>query len=79
MGCCGNQRRAWRAEPPRTQGPVANPPRPVYFRYVGNASLTVTGPVTGNTYIFSGAGSATAIDPRDAPSLASVPRLSRIR
>jgi len=85
MSCCGKKRRTWQAEPPKpphiqTRAPEQppNPSRAVYFRYVGSTSLTVVGPVTRQVYTFPGSGSASATDPRDAPSIATVPNLVHI-
>jgi hypothetical protein len=78
MSCCGKKRTAhWRGDSPQTPA-IQISPRAVYFRYVGTASLTVVGRVTGRVYKFSGSGSAAATDPRDAPSLAAVPHLVQV-
>lgn len=78
MSCCGKKRTTWQVSPPQRPPVQPGPPRAVYFRYVGSASLTVVGSVTGRVYRFSGSGSAAATDPRDAPSIAGVPRLVRV-
>jgi len=39
--------------------------------------MNVLGPVTRNQYRFPGPGARVAVDPRDAPSIASVPNLRR--
>jgi hypothetical protein len=79
MSCCGKKRTAhWRGDPPQAPAVQQMSPRAVYFRYVGTASLTVVGPVTGRVYKFSGSGSAAATDPRDAPSIAAVPHLVQV-
>ncbi|MCC6860525.1 MAG: hypothetical protein IT158_18305 [Bryobacterales bacterium] len=41
-------------------------------------ALTVFGPVSGRRYRFAGQGARLAIDPRDRPSLAAVPRLREV-
>ena len=92
MACCGQGRRQIRAEArPALTG--ARGPRPrltmeraepavqhpgSYFEYVGPTGLTVRGPVTGRRYRFAGHGAVAAVDARDAPSLAAVPRLRRL-
>jgi hypothetical protein len=50
----------------------------IYFEYTGNAALTVFGPISGRRYRFAGHGARLAIDPRDRPSLAAVPRLRQV-
>lgn len=50
-----------------------------YFEYTGNNALTVQGPITGKRYRFSGPGARVGIDNRDAPSVAGVPNLKRVR
>ncbi|MFL6192972.1 MAG: hypothetical protein ACJ75H_02280 [Thermoanaerobaculia bacterium] len=50
----------------------------IRFEYVGTTGLTVQGPVTGKRYRFDNPGAQSLIDPRDAPSMASVPQLRRI-
>lgn len=37
--------------------------------YEGGPRATVTGPVTGNSYLFSGLARVAYIDPRDAPAI----------
>jgi hypothetical protein len=93
MSCCGKKRMEMRETPPvealistpPNQEAVARPvqPRPaadasVYFKYTGYRGLTVLGLISGNTYLFAGSGSVVATDPRDALSLAAVPKLERI-
>jgi hypothetical protein len=69
MSCCGGRRAA--ASAPFTTGSW------VEFRYVGSRSMTVFGPVTRHHYRFAGPGARVAVDPRDARSLAGVPKLRR--
>ena len=78
MSCCGKQRANWRGELPRI--PRAQPvtPHVVYFRYLGNQPVTVVGSATGITYRFSSVGATAAVDPQDAPSLASVPLMAQV-
>jgi hypothetical protein len=78
MSCCGKQRANWRGELPRIPRAHSVAPRAVYFRYVGNQTITVVGSATGRTYRFSGAGATTAVDPKDAPSIASVPLMTQV-
>lgn len=88
MACCGKKREHWlsatRNEMPGgvPQGPPplgSATPRAVHFKYLGSTGLTVVGPVSGQTYRFSGPGAVAAVDPRDAPSVAAVPRLVRVQ
>jgi hypothetical protein len=53
-------------------------PQAVHFKYLGASAITVIGPVSGRAYRFFGAGARAAVDPRDAPSLATVPHLVQI-
>jgi len=78
MSCCGKQRANWRGESPRI--PRAQPvtPHVVYFRYLGNQTMTVVGSATGRTYSFSGVGATAAVDPKDAPFIASVPLMAQV-
>lgn len=81
--CCGGKRRALETRPP-----IATPERaprgieaasPVLFEYVGTTGLTGTGPFTGRRYRFDGPGARVEVDARDAPSMAGVPNLRRVR
>lgn len=63
------------AAPVRAAAPPARP----WFRYTGPSSLRVVGPRTGRVYVFGYHGEELAVDPRDAPFLAAVPRLVRTR
>ena len=49
-----------------------------FFEYTGNTGLTVEGPLSGKYYRFNGPGAIIEVDPRDARSLAAVPKLRRI-
>jgi hypothetical protein len=57
------------------------PPTPTiqYFEYTGTTALTAIGNVTGQRYRFPAAGVAVAVDSRDAPSMAGVPNVRRIK
>jgi hypothetical protein len=65
MGCCGQ---------PLTTG-LAITRREIdqglrcELEYTGGRTVTVTGPVTGAAYRFSGLHRAVAVDPRDAPAI----------
>jgi hypothetical protein len=52
---------------------------PVIFEYVGTTQLTVLGPVTQKLYRFDGPRARIAVDSRDVPSVAAVPKLRRVR
>ena len=78
MSCCGKQRANWRGELPRIPRAPSVTPHVVYFRYLGNQTITVVGSATGITYSFSGVGASAAVDPKDAPSLASVPLMAQV-
>ena len=79
MSCCGRQREQFLAT---RQAPLQASDRqrqPAFrFEYVGTTGLTVTGPLTGKRYRFDGYGSRVVIDPRDVPSMATVPHLRRV-
>lgn len=84
MSCCGGKRRQLQTSPsieplPETPVPTAALRTPVTFEYVGQTGLTATGPYTGRRYRFDGPGARVEVDERDAPSLAAVPRLRRVR
>jgi len=49
----------------------------VAFEYVGETSLTVSGPVTGARYRFPAPGSRLDVDARDAAYVGAVPSLRR--
>jgi hypothetical protein len=57
--------------------PRADQSRQASFRYTGATALTVVGPITGRRYRFIAPGAVLEVDSRDAPSLATVPHLSR--
>jgi hypothetical protein len=91
MPCCGKGRIARparrntisTAQPPASTSPVRTQPTrrfsaPVLFQYTGRSGMTVFGPITGLRYRFTAPGSIVAIDARDAPSVAGVPRLQQI-
>ena len=68
MSCCGQMRSRASAAPPRvaTIGPNVGQSRgDVPLRYRDRARILVRGPVTGRSYIFSGA-QPTLVAPRDA-------------
>jgi hypothetical protein len=90
MGCCGNGRVARQINypAPRPAESILVPPTParqalhpvntVLFQYIGKSGMTVFGPITGRRYRFGQPGVIVSIDPRDAPSVDSVPHLQRI-
>jgi hypothetical protein len=80
MACCGQRRGAIAAG-----GTSAAPKRPqpkskvVLFEYTGPAAMTVAGPMSGARYHFESPGAKVQIDMRDAPSMAALPNLRRLR
>jgi hypothetical protein len=69
------------AAPVSRSSPAPSPRRalePVLFKYTGHSGMTVFGPITGLRYRFPAPGAVIAIDPRDAPSVTTIPRLERI-
>lgn len=88
MSCCGNRRAmlygtarpAFDSAQSSTPLPARPaPPVPIIFEYQGTTELRALGPVTGRIYQFTGARSRVAVDARDAPSIAAVPKLRRVR
>ena len=91
MPCCGKGRvvrSIRRSEPAVTRAAASarvasiqkihDRPASVLFQYTGHSGMTVFGPFTGQRYRFTAPGAVVSIDPRDAPSVAGVPRLKRI-
>ena len=72
MSCCGSQRTQF------TGSYGGRTPERHFFRYVGEATLTVAGPVSGKYYRFLAPGATVEADARDAPSLEQVPQLRRV-
>lgn len=90
MSCCGNKRaqfyRATLERPAYDHAQATMPaqvrpaaPMPVLFEYLGASGVSAIGPVTRRLYRFDGPRSRVAIDARDAPSIARVPSLRRVR
>lgn len=82
--CCGGKRQSLQTHPPINPAPDRVPRTieaapPVLFEYVGTTGLTGTGPFTGRRYRFDGPGARVEVDARDAPSMAGVPHLRRVR
>jgi hypothetical protein len=83
MSCCGKQREQFLATRQvslrvNDKQRQPSPQLAIRFEYVGTTGLTVTGPLTGKRYRFDGYGSRVLIDPRDVPSMATVPHLRRV-
>src|SRR5687768_4519569 len=89
MSCCGGRRQQFLSETQRhgdvngmqeqsPQSPSTNS-APVYFEYSGTTALTVQGPISRQRYRFAEPGARMAVDRRDAPSLAGVPLLRRVK
>ena len=81
MSCCGNARRALASiATPAKPRSDSGPPRrfAVEFEYVGATALVVSGGATGRHYRFEHSGARVAVDPRDRPSLARVPKLREV-
>ena len=84
MGCCGGRRSEAgmvHAGPGTADAPAARfaDMQTILFEYAGRTSLSAQGPVTGVRYQFSNPGKQLAVDARDAPYLAGVPNLTRVR
>ena len=83
MGCrCGSSRTSSSvadSAPVRQPSVAPRRPEPAYFQYQGVTALTAIGPVSRRRYRFLSPGAIVAVDGRDAPSLAGVPHLRRLR
>jgi hypothetical protein len=83
MSCCGNRNAGPQARQASLDPPARLPSRgaPVdpTFEYVGQTSLTLTGPVTGRHYRFEGTGARHVVSRHDAPALLYVPKLRQLR
>lgn len=82
MSCCGKSRERMKTftTAPNVPTPRMNvsPVGTIAFEYTGKSRLTVIGPVTHIRYEFNGFGSRVQVDPRDSPSVATVPALRRV-
>jgi len=63
---------------PASPAPASAPPD-IRFRYVGATALTVRGPATARRYRFAVPNAEVMVDGRDAPAVAAVPHLVRVR
>jgi hypothetical protein len=89
MACCGKKRAQLSNAFPhgRVAGPAplpAAPPSPraaapVVFEYGGGKGVTALGPVTRRLYRFDQPRARVEVDARDAPAIAAVPNLRRVR
>ena len=64
---------------PRESPHLAFTPAGATYEYVGRTALTVDGPVSRRRYRFDRAGARAEVDVRDAPALARIPVLRRVR
>ena len=82
MPCCGNMRQQLQGamSPPRPEPKSGHPAVQftITFEYTGQTGLTVIGPVSGRRYRFDGPGAQVVVDPRDRPSLVTMPKLRQI-
>ena len=88
MSCCGNQRKELQAipptRPPSSPAPNALPKEApvrrfvICFEYIGKTRLTAIGGATGRRYVFDRPSARIVVDPRDRPSLASLPNLRQV-
>ena len=84
MSCCGKSREQMKTSRPPSKAPMpmprmtVSPSGSVAFEYTGKSRLTVIGPVTHTRYEFIGFGCRLHVDPRDCPSVATVPSLRRV-
>jgi hypothetical protein len=87
MSCCGDRRKNFQAatpsrrpDSPATPTTTATRDRQftICFEYIGRTGLTVIGGATGRQYRFDRPGSRVIVDPRDRPSLATVPHIRQV-
>ncbi len=67
MACCG-RRSASETPGSATGSPAAEFPA-IAVQYLGTATVTVRGPMTGRRYLFSLGAAAQPVDARDAPAI----------
>jgi hypothetical protein len=86
MACCGSRRASLRHEREKPPAQATSSGESVFarwgsvdFEYLGRGQMTVTGPLTRNTYHFATGGAPVRVDGRDVPSLVSVPGLRSLR
>jgi len=89
MSCCGGRRRQFLSETQQheeadgrqAQSHLSSSTNstPIYFEYSGLTALTVQGPISRRRYRFAEPGARMSVDRRDAPSLAAVPQLKRVK
>jgi hypothetical protein len=89
MSCCGGKRAQFYGgrqlnamsagvqTTPAQRRPSA--PLPVIFEYLGVTGIIAMGPVTRKLYRFDGRGAKSAVDARDAPAIARLTSLRRVR
>ena len=77
MSCCGRARTAASGPPSVSRRPVVlgTTNKSIRFEYIGEMSMTVIGPVTGQRYHFSGHGAQVRVDPRDRSYLLGIAKL----
>jgi hypothetical protein len=77
MSCCGETRASLRQEPSEDRNDQIGrwSIDSMDLEYFGNRQLTVTGPLTGTVYRFTGKGARLRIHGSDVPSLVLVPGL----
>jgi len=89
MSCCGHKRALLYGAIPiqhSNSHTAASMPPPqatvvsaVTFEYLGETGVSAVGAITRKLYRFAGKHTQLAVDARDAPSIAAVPNLRRIR
>ncbi len=85
MSCCGSKRQSYGQVPEQytpkkdAYSPVASTAVFVKYKYTGLRAMTVTGGITGTVYRFAQPGSEVMVDKRDAPGMAAVPNVEKIR
>ncbi len=89
MGCCGNNRAA--PGPPGAatatrpgsatagQAQQRAPAAVVHFQYMGSTALSARGMFSRRVYRFAAPLAVLEVDARDAPSMAAVPLLRRVK
>ncbi len=87
MSCCGGKRAhavmpagvSASSSPKPAQPAYGAPPSAAIFRYEGQGSLTVIGPITGRKYWFERTGAELVVDLRDRIAVTRVPNVRQVR
>jgi len=83
MSCCGKKRNELRQQRSKIAVKSAESPQEIspqtYFKYVGNSTFTMVGPMSGKLYYFSRPNAIVLVDYRDAFALKAIPALRQLQ